>query len=134
MACCTARRVSGRAWDGDVKPAGFLRELVLLAGGTLLGALGIAMILLLWPFSIRARRQRRRFVAAVTDSLERRAGRVLDAPFLVGPSGRCRASSSLYPVSRRLSGVVFRYFNLLLFAGILASLAALGAAGLAFAG
>lgn len=129
MACCSARRVSGRAWDGDSEPRFLLLELGILAAWVVLGGLGIVLITALAAVSPWARRQRGRFSVTVRDSLKRSGERVLDAPFLVGPAARCRVSSHLYRVHAPLAGFVFRWFNLLVLAGSVAAIAGLGVAG-----
>jgi hypothetical protein len=132
MACCSARRVSGRAWDGDVVPRAFLIEAAILVASAILGGLGILLVLALTPVSSWARRQRRRFTAAVTDAVSRSASRVLAAPFLVTAASRCRLSARVYRVSRPIAGFTFRYFNLILFAGLIGVGAVAGVAGLAW--
>lgn len=127
MACCSARRVTGRAWEGNGPGRPFLVELLLLVVGLVLGSVGIALVFLLLPFTAWARRQRVRFVAAVTDSWKASVNRLLDTPFLVDPTRRCRVSSSLYGWSKPAAGFVFRYFNVLLL-WALAGIAALGGA------
>ena len=118
MACCSARRTTGRANEGTGPGRPFLLELVLLVLGVVLGTLGIMTVVALCPVSAWARRQRARFIAAVKDSWRAAGNRLLDTPFLVGPSGRCRVSSVLYRWSKPTAGFVFRYFNVLLLSGL----------------
>jgi hypothetical protein len=111
MACCSAKRVSGPAWDGLSTSHTFLFEVgawfaVLLGGGLL-----VLLTALAASFSAAARARLRPVVRTVGQSLRHRVERVLDTPFLLGASARCRLSGRLYPVSGRLAGAVFRYFN-----------------------
>jgi hypothetical protein len=126
MACCSARRTTGLA-NGTGPSRPFLVDLLLLVLGVGAGAMGIAVVYALCPISPWARRQRVRFVAAVTDTWKASGNRLLDQPFLVGPAGRCRVSSALYGWSKPAAGFVFRYFNVLLLTALSMIVAAGGA-------
>lgn len=123
MACCSARRTTGLA-NGTGPSRPFLLDLLLLVLGVCAGAIGIVLVVFLCPISPWARRQRVRFITAVTDTWKASGNRLLDTPFLVGPAGRCRVSSALYGLSKPTAGFVFRYFNVLLVTALSAAAAA----------
>jgi len=126
MACCSARRTTGLA-NGTGPRRPFPVDLLMLVAGVAAGAIGIAVVYALCPVSPWARRQRMRFVTAVTDTWKASGNRLLDQPFLVGPAGRCRVASALYGWSKPAAGFVFRYFNVLLLTALSAVVVAGGA-------
>jgi len=127
MACCSARRVAGRAWEGEVPPRSFPVQLLVVVGGAVAGGLGALLILALAPVSAWARRQRKRFLAAVSTSVKSSAGRLLDSPFLVPVTARCEVATRLSGRSMALGGFVFRYFWVLVFSAFVSALGAVAA-------
>jgi Flp pilus assembly protein TadB len=114
MACCALRK---RKKQLMVVPLGLLTA-VYVVGGLLIGLFALAGLV---SRGVARRRDRaRRTVKQLTDGLK---DRILNEPFLFDSTVRCKVSGRLMGRSTRLAGLVFKYFNLLVFAGAAASVA-----------
>lgn len=120
MACCALRK---RKKQMMIVPLGLLTA-VTVVGGLLIGLFALAG--LVSRGFARRRDRARKTVKQLRDGLK---DRILNEPFLFDATVRCKVSGRLMGTSTRLAGLVFKYFNILVFAGTAAS-AAIIAGGL----
>lgn len=115
MACCALRK---RKKQFMIVPLGLLTA-VYIVGGIMIGlfALGGTVSKSL----VRKRDRTRKTVGQLTGGLK---DRILNEPFLFDSTVRCRVSGRIMGYSTPLAGLVFKYFNLLVFAGVAVSAAA----------
>jgi len=114
MACCALRK---RKKQLMVVPLGLLTA-VTLVGGLAIGFFALAG--LVSRGFARRRDRARKTVKQLTDGLK---DRILNEPFLFDSTVRCKVSGRLMGYSTPLAGLVFKYFNILVFAATAASAA-----------
>ena len=115
MACCALRK---RKKQFMIVPLGLLIS-VYLVGGFAIGLFALGGTVS--KSFARRRNQARKTVAQLTGGLK---DRVLNEPFLFDSTVRCRISGRIMGYSTLLAGFVFKYFNLIVFAGVAVSTAA----------
>jgi len=114
MACCALRK---RKKQLMIIPLGLLTA-VYLIGGLMIGLFALAG--LVSRGFARRRDRARKTVKQLTDGLK---DRILNEPFLFDSTVRCKVSGRLMGYSTPLAGLVFKYFNLLVFAATVGSTA-----------
>lgn len=109
MACCGAAERPSHS---------FLWLLVLLLGTGAVGAAACLVALVEDALFAFRRGNLGRTRAFFSRALGNIARRMLEEPFLLPSTARCRVSGRLYRTSPRLAGNVFKYFNAILFLGM----------------
>jgi hypothetical protein len=114
MACCALRK---RKKQLMILPL-VLLAIVGVVGGLMIGLFSLAG--LVSPRFARRRDRARRTVKQLADGLK---DRILNEPFLFDSTVRCKVSGRLMGYSSPLAGLVFKYFNLIVFSAAVGSLA-----------
>lgn len=112
MACCALRK---RKKQLMIVPVALL-VIVGLFGGIVVGFFTLSGFFS--PGFARKRDRARRTMKQLTDGLK---DRILNEPFLFDSTVRCKVSGRLMGYSTPLAGLVFKYFNILVFAGVVGS-------------
>lgn len=121
MACCALRKGKKQLMIAPL----FLSMVVLLGGGLLLLLLSLVGVV-----SVSWRRRRDRAFKTIKQLLTGLSEKMLNDPFIFDSTVRCRVSGRLLSWSSPVAGLVYKYFNLILF-GILLAASGLLIGGLA---
>ncbi len=112
MACCALKKGKKQLMIAPL----LLSLAVLLGGGLLILLLSLAGLV-----STSWRRRRDRALKTVKQLLAGLGDKMLNDPFIFDSTVRCRVSGRLLSWSSPVAGLVYKYFNLILFSILLAA-------------
>jgi len=119
MACCAVKRITPKASLSQHKPRNFFIEFLLFAGMT---ACCVALLLAISVASVVSKSLAEKLShikASLRDEIAFRFQMFLVAPLLRENNVRCTIAARTFRLSPVVSGVLFKYFNLVFLAVLL---------------